>query len=107
MPVASLKLKGFRLQQSNFSQDAGVLELLRTLSLWRIKLSETEVARLLKSRDQAQRVATLHYLRILNDPAYLPIVRALLNDADPVVSKDADVTRLRLEAAKESPVRAS
>ena len=107
MPVASLKLKGFRLQQSNFSQDAGVLELLRTLSLWRIKLSEAEVARLLRSRDQAQRIATLHYLRILNDPAFLPIVRTLVNDADPVVSKDADVTRQRLEAAGESAARVS
>lgn len=107
MSGVSSKLKGFRVQPSMFSQDAGVLELLRTLSLWRIKLSEAEVARLLRSRDQAQRVATLHYLRILNDPAFLPIVRTLLNDADPVVSRDADVTRQRLEEAGDSAPRIS
>lgn len=97
MAAAALKLKGFRLQRSNFSQESGSLELLRTLSLWRVKLSEGEVLRLLQSPDQAVRVATLQYLRILNDPIFLPLVTRFVTDADPVVSHAADVARRRLE----------
>ena len=97
--VAELKLKGFRLQRSNFSQESGSLKLLRTLSLWRVKLSEQEVLRLLRSPDQAIRLATLQYLRILNDPNFLPLVMRFVTDADPVVSQAASVACQRLEEA--------
>ena len=95
----ALRLKGFRLARSNFSQESGSLDLLRTLSLWRVKLSEEEVTRLLKSSDPAVRIATLQYVRILNDPAFLPLVARLVTDADPVVSQAADVACKRLEEA--------
>ena len=95
--TAEPRLKGFRLPRSNFSQESGSLKLLRTLSLWSVKLSEEEILRLMRSPDQAVRLATLQYVRILNDPAYLPLVTSFVTDADPVVSQAADFARQRLQ----------